>query len=75
MLVSPMSDLTILGSILIYGASNGLLTSFIVVVIALFFTTFSVFSWWIVISVAFLCALLFSSIGLINALLVKHMKI
>ena len=66
MLVSPIPNVVILLGFLTGGIARGLTVGFAVTIVALFFTSFSIHSPFLVFTVAFLTALLFSLAGLIN---------
>lgn len=68
MLVSPVSNLTIIAGYVSGGVARGLIVGLVVTLVSLFFTTISVDSYIITLSIALLTAVLFSLAGLINAI-------
>ncbi len=66
MLVSPIPNIVILLGFLTGGIARGLTVGLAVTIVALFFTSFSIYSPFLVLLVAFLTSLLFSLAGLIN---------
>ncbi len=71
MLVSPMSNSTIILGHVAGGVARGLLVGFLVTIIALFFTELHVFNWMVTVSVVLLTAVVFSLAGFINAVFAK----
>lgn len=72
MLVSPMSNATILFGFMIGGAVRGLLVGIIVLLISLLFTHVPIFHPMIVLFMAILSAMVFSLGGLINGIYAKR---
>jgi len=68
MLVAPMSNWVILWGFLIGGILRGCLVGLIVTIVALFFTQITVMHAWITFLVVLLTAMLFSLIGMVNAI-------
>ncbi len=68
LLVSPVSNLTIIAGYVSGGVARGLVVGLVVTLVSLFFTTISVDSYVITIAIAILTAVLFSLAGLINAI-------
>ena len=68
MLVSPVSNLTIIAGYVSGGVARGLIVGLVVTLVSLFFTTIRVDSYIITLSIAILTAVLFSLAGLINAI-------
>jgi len=71
MLVSPMSNATIILGHVAGGVFRGLLVGLLVTVIALFFTSLQVSNLAVTLSVVFLTAVVFSLAGFINAVFAK----
>lgn len=71
LLVSPMPSWTVIAGFVTGGLMRAFLTGIVVVAVALFFTHLSLFSILILIGAAFFTALLFSLLGLINAIFAK----
>lgn len=71
MLISPMSNLSILIGFLIGGVLRGLLIGVVVTIVALFFTHLDIRHYWITFSMAILAATLFSLAGFTNAIFAK----
>lgn len=71
MLVSPIPNVVILLGFLTGGIARGLAVGLAVTIVALFFTSFSIHSPFLVLTVALLTALLFSLAGLINGVYAK----
>ncbi|MEO8401292.1 MAG: ABC transporter permease [Gammaproteobacteria bacterium] len=71
MLVSSMPSYIILIGYMLGGALRGILVGIVVILISLAFTHLHIHNFWIVTSMAFLSALLFSLGGLINAIFAK----
>ncbi|MBR9868014.1 MAG: ABC transporter permease [Oceanospirillales bacterium] len=67
LLVSPTPNWIILSGYVIGGSVRGLLVGLIVTVLSLFFTDLYIHNFWVIISVVFLTAILFSLGGFINA--------
>ena len=67
MLVSPVSEYTILCGFVVGGMARGFVVGAIVTVLSLFFTRLSVESWAITISMVVLTSIVFSLAGFINA--------
>lgn len=70
-LVSPMPSWVVVAGFVTGGLMRAFLTGVIVIIIALFFTHLTLFSIGIVFAAAFLTALLFSLLGLINGIFAK----
>ena len=70
-LVAPVSSFTILAGFVTGGAARGLAVGLVVTMIALYFTDLHIASYFIVITVVFLTAVLFSIAGLLNAIFAK----
>lgn len=70
-LVSPMPSWTVIAGFVTGGLMRGGLTAIVVIAVSLFFTHLSIFSIGILVAAAFLTALLFSLLGLINAIFAK----
>lgn len=68
MLVSPVSEVTILLGFIVGGMTRGLLVGCIVTILSLFFTQLDVQNWWVTISMVLLTSVVFSIAGLINAI-------
>ena len=68
LLVSPVSNLTIIAGYVSGGVARGLVVGLVVTLVSLFFTTITVDSYVITIAIAILTAVLFSLAGLINAI-------
>ena len=68
MLVSPIPNVVIMLGFLTGGITRGLTVGLAVTLVSLIFTQFTIYNVWIVISVAFLTATLFSLAGLINGI-------
>jgi ABC-2 type transport system permease protein len=71
MLVAPVPNWVILAGYLTGGVARGLLVGLAVTIVAMFFAHIQVHNYFVVISVVFLTALLFSLGGLINAIFAK----
>lgn len=71
LLVSPMPSWTVIAGFVTGGLIRAGLTGVVVIAVSLFFTQLSLFSIGIVFAAAFLTALLFSLLGLINAIFAK----
>ncbi|MES2668107.1 MAG: ABC transporter permease [Patescibacteria group bacterium] len=71
LLVSPMPSWTVIAGFITGGLIRAALTGVVVVAVSLFFTKLSFFSITVVLAAAFLTALLFSLLGLINAIFAK----
>ena len=71
MLISPMSNATIILGHVAGGVFRGLLVGLLVTIIALFFTRLQVSNLWVTLSVAFLTAVVFSLAGFINAVFAR----
>lgn len=67
LLVSPVPNYVILWGYVAGGVSRGLLVAVIVTAVSLFFTRLEIHSVWIVIAVVLLTSVMFSILGLINA--------
>ncbi len=67
MLISPMPNYLIVTGFVAGGVTRGLSVGFVVTVVAMFFTDIKVENAFIILSVVFLTAVLFSLAGLINA--------
>jgi len=72
MLVSPVSNFVILSGFVIGGVARGLAVGVIVTFLSLFFTHLHISNWWIMCSIVFLTAVLFSLAGFINAVFAKN---
>ncbi len=70
-LVSPMSNTSILLGYMSGGILRGILVGIVVTAIALFFTHLQVYSYWDVIFVTLFSAAIFSLAGIINAVMAK----
>ncbi len=68
LLVSPVSNLTIIAGYVSGGVARGMVVGLVVTLVSLFFTTITVDSYVITIAIAILTAVLFSLAGLINAI-------
>ncbi len=68
LLVSPVSNFTIIAGYVSGGVARGLLVGLVVTLVSLFFTSISVNSYLVTLSIAILTAILFSLAGLINAI-------
>jgi len=68
LLVSPVSEMTILSGYIIGGMVRGLLVGVIVTALSLFFTSLDVQNWWITCSMVLMTSLVFSLAGFINAI-------
>lgn len=71
LLVSPMPSWTVIAGFVTGGLIRAGLTAVVVVAVSLFFTHLSIFSLGIILASVFLTALLFSMLGLINAIFAK----
>lgn len=71
MLVSSMSSLTLLLGFLSGGVVRGVLVGVGVALVSLFFAPLKVYSYFYLISIVLLTAIIFSSLGLLNALYAK----
>ncbi len=71
-LIAPVPYFIILAGYVTGGVTRGLLVGFVVTIVALFFTDLQVHNYFIVLSVVFLTAVLFSLAGLINAIFAKN---
>jgi len=71
-LIAPVPYFIILAGYVTGGVTRGLLVGFVVTIVALFFTDLQVHNYFIVISVVFLTAVLFSLAGFINAIFAKN---
>lgn len=71
LLVSPVSEMTILTGYVIGGMARGLAVGVMVTVLSLFFTDLTVQNWWVTSSMVLLTSLVFSLAGLINAIFAK----
>jgi len=67
LLVSPTPNWIILSGYVIGGSVRGLLVGLIVTLLSLFFTDLYIHNFWVIVSVVFLTAILFSLGGFINA--------
>ena len=67
MLVAPIPNAVILAGYVIGGVARGLLVGLVVTIVAMFFTKIHIHNYFIVVSVVFLTAVLFSLGGFINA--------
>ena len=67
LLVSPTPNWIILAGYIIGGSVRGLLVGLIVTLLSLFFTDLYIHNFWVIVSVVFLTAILFSLGGFINA--------
>lgn len=67
-LVSPLSNLTILLGYTTASVARGLLVGAVVTLVSLFFTDLQIQNWWITVSVVLLTAIVFSLAGMINAI-------
>lgn len=72
MIVSPMSNLTILVGFMLGGTLRGVIVGVIVVTIALFFTHVPIHHLGVAISMGILASMVFSLGGLINAIYARH---
>lgn len=70
-LVSPMPAWVVVAGYVSGGLIRAFLTAIIVVAVSLFFTSLSIFSLTVVFGAAFLTALLFSLLGLVNGIFAK----
>ena len=68
LLVSPVSNLTIIAGYVSGGVARGMVVGLVVTLVSLFFTTITVDNYVITIAIAILTAVLFSLAGLINAI-------
>ncbi len=68
LLVSPVSNLTIIVGYVSGGVARGMVVGLVVTLVSLFFTSITVDSYVITIAIAILTAVLFSLAGLINAI-------
>ncbi len=71
LLVSPISNFTIIAGYVSGGVVRGLVVGVIVTIVSLFFTELHIHSYFIIILIAILTATLFSLAGLINAIFAK----
>lgn len=71
LLVSPISNFTIIAGYISGGVARGLVVGVIVTIVSLFFTELHIHSYFITILIAILTATLFSLAGLINAIFAK----
>ncbi len=71
LLVSPMPGWTVIAGFLTGGVMRAFLVGVLVIAVSLFFTHMAVFNVLVIIGAAFLTALLFSLLGLINAIFAK----
>ena len=71
LLVSPISNFTIIAGYVSGGVARGLVVGVIVTLVSLFFTDLHIHSYFISILIAVLTAILFSLAGLINAIFAK----
>jgi len=70
-LVAPVTSFTILAGFVTGGAARGLSVGLVVTMIALYFTDLHIANYFIVVTVVFLTAVLFSIAGLLNAIFAK----
>jgi ABC-2 type transport system permease protein len=68
LLVSPVSEMTILAGYIIGGMARGLMVGVIVTLLSLFFTDLQVENWWITGSMVLMTSLVFSLAGFLNAI-------
>lgn len=68
MIVSPMPNYLILFGYVIGGVARGLTVGIVVAIISTFFTDFNIHSYWVLLAVVILTAVLFSLGGFINAI-------
>ena len=71
MLVSPTPSIIILLGFVLSSSLRGVLVGIIVLLLSLFFTSLSVYSVWTVVLVVILTSILFSCMGLINAIFAR----
>ena len=71
LLVSPISNFTIIAGYVSGGVARGLVVGVIVTIVSLFFTELHIHSYFITLLIAILTATLFSLAGLINAIFAK----
>lgn len=67
LLVSPVPNIIILAGFVTGGVARGLIVGFLVTILSLFFADLSIHNVWVTISVVLMTAVLFSLLGLINA--------
>ena len=72
MLVSPISNQTILMGYVLGGVARALAVGVIVTVVSMFFADFSIHNIWAVVSITVLTAVLFSLLGFINGVYAKR---
>lgn len=72
LLVSPTSNFTILVGYVIGGTLRGLAVGIIVMIVSLFFTKYTIFNIFLMLSVVLLTSILFSTAGLINAIYARN---
>ena len=70
-MVAPFSAWQVILSFTAAGVLRGVLTALLVTIVAGFYVDFSIYSWWVVLVVAVLAAILFSLAGLINGIYAK----
>ena len=70
-LVSPTPSIIILLGFVVSSSLRGILVGIIVLLLSLFFTSLSIFSLWTVIAVVLLTSVLFSCMGMINAIFAR----
>jgi len=71
MLIAPIPNFIILTGYVLGGVARGLIVGLVVTIVALFFTNLQIHNYFIVISVVFLTAVLFSLGGFINAVFAR----
>ncbi len=72
LLVAPVPPIIVLAGYVTGGVIRGLLTGFLVLVIALFFTHITIFSWFSVFTFILLTSIVFSLLGLVTAIFAKN---
>ncbi len=71
MLIAPIPNAVILAGYVIGGVARGLVVGLVVTIVAMFFTKIQIHNYFIVVSIVFLTAVLFSLGGFINAVYAK----
>jgi len=72
LLVAPVPPIIVLAGYVTGGVIRGLLTGFLVLIIALFFTHITIFSWFSVFTFILLTSIVFSLLGLVTAIFAKN---
>ena len=72
LLVAPVPPIIVLAGYVTGGVIRGLLTGLLVLIIALFFTHITIFSWFAVLMFILLTSIVFSLLGLVTAIFAKN---